>query len=719
MSSKDKTNKRKAASATAATTTTTTVTKELADLFDTNDEDPNELSPIKLPKSAKITQQTTTIVSSMEEEEDIVIPSLETAAATVTPFDQSIGTHTPPAPLKETANHELHRTDDAQLNRKLLDEFNKADGEADALMNQLFSPEVIGREIMKVLNELAAGEIASGITPEQIQERLKQYELPDLKNVMVKLMDDGYIYTTIDDHHYRASIALEEYDQKTKPTTTGVLEENGDYKAIDIFDASVEYDIANYHNLHFDNPLVESADITFRRNQNKQTKKWYENINVKFQSEANYQMWNDQRQWSATFITPPGYVENFNAPPYGNISDYEEKLAEERKETKDRDQKVLKRLEYAPKTYEECKASFIFTSKHFTTKADRDLIEYDARTRRVYTNKKEDDNYNSYLIAHPGEAVPQEAIAWNQDGPLSKQQLEELPENARYSYQSYRVNKFFNNLETRVESMYFERLEKDIENVAPSFKESVLKAIATDIEKRQKEEDAAALAAKRPKQRLTPLTFDEVRRMNTKSGLKIDTVSGVKQITFKNKMFRKATDREVAEMKAGKIEFPSLAIKKICTENKPELMFQTFDIYRYSTPEELAADPNLAPLKKLSTMEAYQLITVQNEGRVIGQTVFSVGPLLINGRQQLYYRPQAFIFWAPAKAFKEARIFERKIEHKQPMKRVVAPIPSTFVNTTSAANAIDYSKSEIIPKAIRYERKEESTAATTAQPQPA
>lgn len=578
-------------------------------------------------------------------------PLLESMMEPETPADQPVQEGEPQRPVKMVTDSEVHRTDNAEMNRNLLEEFNQAATTSTA---------------------------AAADDDAMMLEALKQVE-------------NGEVV-------------------KSNNNNNNVEEETK--HAVGIFETAQKFDEAYHNNLYFRNPNIENAICIFKKSvvtKNGATNV-YENIKILL-PEGIQQRFENKDFWNFSTITPPGLIEMFNPPPFGNISKAKCLKNDKPKDPNEKENK------YDPANYSDCKWSLNYTSKHFYTNEDRDLVEYDRRTRRAYANAREKEAKAEYMKQHPEidseYSVPEEAYAFVQDSALSREQLETLGFE-KIMYNSREVNSFFMWYKKKVEDMYFAKVRSDITNVAPKFKGVIEKAIRDDVANGQKTEDEKAAAEKRRPARILPEKFEVVMERKIKSSsIKYDSLGGVNTMSFGGKLFRAATLKDKEGLKNGTIVCSSAQITKICKENG--LMENYFPIYRILTKSD---DPEADPLQLMSVAEACKLVH-EYKGNCIGQVVFSPGPFM-NEKLSVYCRPEALIIWGPANAYREMHFGGPRKSAPRPAVTQRVYAPAHLNNNTSAISAIDTSGfgDMEIPAAFEYkkkdEKKEEGAAATAA-----
>lgn len=474
-------------------------------------------------------------------------------------------------------------------------------------------------------------------------------------------------------------------------------ESTAEKPAPSIFAVAEEFDIENHNNLYFRNPRLEQASIRYERSLSKKAQKWFENIRVNFADEQDYQQWCGKDQWNAAFITPPGSIELANFPPFGNLSE------------------VGSGVPYAPKYASECNASLNYSSKHFYLNSDRDQIEYEKRTRAIYAKTKEEKAVEEYKKANPTvkfkKDIPKEAYAFVQEGPLSKEQIAELPDNEKRSYCSKEVNGFFHFFKSRVEDVMQEKVLENPANNCPSLKNAVETSIKDQHKKDQEAENRAAEKDKREPVEIEPQDFDTVLRRSFRSKVQNEKSGGIRFMKFSKKLFRPATDAEKAGLANGTIQCANAEITRICKENA--LMPQTFDVYRFLSASELASNPNADPLQKMSVAEAYKLITVKNEGKFIGQVAFTVSPLVVQGELGLYCAILGVVYWGPPNAYREPRTLRSERVSKPVLKKIYAPAPTVAQSTD--IDVSDFASMKI-PAMRKFEKKDKPAAADGTKP---
>lgn len=658
--------------------------------------------------------------SDNEEEQTQPIPEsqMEVDDQQETPQRPPLERMAPGAPYKkQSEDNEVHRTDDAEGNRNLLDNFN-------------FAAAVEEQEANKAVIDEETKELVVAALPlldEAWQARLKSVFLhgkfwdddqsevivPSEQLIVVKEWlrnNPGQVHECLltyrmsvvskpaaavlgDDEDALMASMLDETEKQ--------LEEIANKPpSADIFTVAEELDKAYGHNLYFENPIVRDSAITFKISPNKKIpSKPFESFKL-CAPEGTYQRFLDDVYYNLALITPPGLMELVNLPPFGNISEFfdsTKKKAEGKEVSK-----------YAPKFLSDCKWSLNYTSKHFYLDSDKDPIEYDERTRKVYADMKEAAAKHKYMEEHPDckseYEVPLEAYEWKQEQRLTNTQLAELSETERFAKNSKTVNAHFYFLRTRLEDMYHELVKRDPAQYAATFKKAIETQIESTVTNAQTKENEAAKVEKRRPNRIIPDKFEDVLNRNLKSLIKTDKTGGHKTLKFSGKLFQAATDSEKAGLHNGAIKFDNEEITKICKENG--LMPKRLAIYRLLTEEEMKENPTADTLHRISEAEANAYVRAC-DGKIIGQMVYSPGPMLISPEQMIYYNPKALIIWGAGNAYREPFQFQKAPERPKVEKRIFAPAPTVINNKKVDISGFATMQ---VPEAFAYKKKEEVQA---------
>ena len=330
---------------------------------------------------------------------------------------------------------------------------------------------------------------------------------------------------------------------------------------------------------------------------------------------------------------------------------------------------------------------------------------------------QEEKLIKQYSESHPeATEVPESAYQYKQDSPLTQEQLKELKESERFSYNSVANTSFFIQLK-KVEDMYFKAVRDNPAANAPLYLKYVNNKIVTELETKNAQEVKDAKEQGRAPKKFIAEKLEYAVRRFLKSSIKEDQIGGGKSIHFKRKLFKAASDKEKQDMAKGLVQFPHPQIEKICKGNGLKYDLKTFNVYRYASAEELAANPDMKTLQLMSVGEAHQLLSIKNKGHNIGQTVFAVRPFLIpTTGLTLLYSPEAFIYWAPGNAYPEARVFSReKAVQPAPAKRIV-PKGIVAVSAPTAEEVASFNAMSEIPKAFKYEKAKKEEGKEEAKP---
>lgn len=505
-------------------------------------------------------------------------------------------------------------------------------------------------------------------------------------------------------------------------------------KKLNIFETALELDISCHHNLYFKNPAVEQGIITCKHDTvtyGKHKGKSFNNIKIAFPTQEITQGWLQTTFYNLTSITPPGVIELFSPPPFGNLSELKSSKLERKEKVNIFD----------PDHPSKCKWSLMYTSKHFGLSTDKDDVEHDTRTRKAYEKLQEAKRIDAYVKAHPeliqayleahpeveavtdnsdvADSIPVEAYEYTQESPLTPAQMAELNDNEKFSWQSTEVNSWF---------YWAEQIEKKMLNAVRSdpngFGYEYKKAVVTEIDKRYNKEcdnlkadseewEKKPKATRGPKPRAEKEKFETVFNRNMKTLMKTERSGGTKTLKFSGNTLRTATEAEKAALKNGTLKGANAVLTQICIENG--LVEAHFPIYRFLTEAELKDNPETtSPIALMSVAEAVMWI-MQHNNKCIGQVVYSPSPMVVSAELMMYYRPIAVLIWNSCDAYRQARTKRDTIVRPAPTKRVCAPAPIKVVESSSAANNNNNNNNFIdtsafanmaVPLAARYQKKE-------------
>jgi hypothetical protein len=175
-------------------------------------------------------------------------------------------------------------------------------------------------------------------------------------------------------------------------------------------------------------------------------------------------------------------------------------------------------------------------------------------------------------------------------------------------------------------------------------------------------------------------------------------------LKFSGRLFRAAKDKEIEQLNNGTLTGSNPKITELM--KKKGLVEKFFPIYFFLTQEEMKNNPDADPIRLLSVGEASSWIR-KNEGKLIGQVIYSRRPLIVGTELMMFYDPTAVLIYGPANAYREARTLTYVApERPKVQKKVFAPVPTVLSNSTPLDTS-EFDTMMEIPKAFGYEKKKD------------